>query len=107
MSEGPSRPPTRAAALRYRQGEDQAPALVAKGRGVVADRILEIAREHGIPIHQDPSLVDVLSRLDLEQQIPPALYVVVAEILAFIYRAQATAVDISALPPDNRTGGEG
>jgi flagellar biosynthesis protein len=79
---------SRAAALRYDQTEMQAPALVAKGRGLVADRILEIAREHGIPIHRDPALVEVLSRLDIEQQIPPQLYLVVAELLAFIYRAQ-------------------
>ncbi len=87
MSEGRPGPPSRAAALRYRRGEDRAPVLVAAGRGLVAERILEIAREEGIPIHQDHALVDVLSRLDLEQEIPPELYLVVAEVLAFIYRA--------------------
>lgn len=89
MSEQDGHPVSRAAALRYRQAEDEAPVVVAKGRGLVADRILQIAREQGIPIHQDPGLVDILSMLDLEQQIPPELYVVVAEVLAFIYRAQA------------------
>jgi flagellar biosynthesis protein len=78
---------TRAAALRYERGEDAAPVVTAAGRGIVADRILEIAREHEIPIHRNPALVDVLSRLDLEQAIPPELYLVVAEVLAFIYRA--------------------
>lgn len=81
----------RAAALRYERGKDEAPQLVAKGRGLVAERILELAREHDIPIHKDAALVDVLSRLDLEEQIPPELYLVVAEILGFIYRAQAAA----------------
>lgn len=85
------RVPPRAAALRYQREEDQAPQLVAKGRGLVAERILEIAREHGIPVHQDAALVDALSRLDVEQQIPIELYAVVAELLAFIYRAQAAA----------------
>ncbi len=90
MSERPKMP-ARAAALRYQRGKDEAPQLLAKGRGVVAERILEIAKEHAIPIHHDAGLVDVLSRLDLEEQIPPEVYLVVAEILAFIYRAQAAA----------------
>jgi flagellar biosynthesis protein len=96
---------SRAAALRYEQGETQAPALVAKGRGLVAERILEIAREHGIPIHRDPALVDVLSRLDIDQQIPPQLYLVVAEILAFIYRAQQARVDAGRAPLEPGTRG--
>jgi type III secretion system FlhB-like substrate exporter len=62
MAEKPA-PPRRAAALRCERGEDQAPRLVAKGRGLVADQILAVARQHSIPIHQDPALVDVLSRL--------------------------------------------
>ncbi len=107
MSDEARHPVPRAAALRYRQAEDEAPVVVARGNGLIAERILDIAREHGIPIHKDPALVDVLSRLDIEQQIPPELYVVVAEILAFIYRAQASAVEITAQPPDNRGGGEG
>jgi flagellar biosynthesis protein len=95
----------RAAALRYTRGQDPAPVVTASGRGLVAERILEIAREHGIPIHRDPALVEVLSRLDLEQAIPPELYLVVAEILAFIHRASARAVEIGGMPPDNRRGG--
>ena len=78
MSEHRALPP-RAAALRYRREEDQAPRLVAKGRGELAERILDIAREHGIPIHRDAALVEVLSQLDLEQQIPVELYAVVAD----------------------------
>ena len=93
MSQGPGGRPARAAALRYERGQDAAPVLTAKGQSAVADRILEIAREHGIPIHRDPGLVEVLSRLDLEQRIPPELYVVVVEILAFIYRAAARDVE--------------
>jgi len=77
--------PRKAAAIRYEQGVDSAPRLVAKGKGAVADRILEIARRHGIPIRQDRDLVQVLASLDLYQEIPPELYKAVAEILAFIY----------------------
>jgi flagellar biosynthesis protein len=87
-SKGPGK---QAAALRYERGAGEAPRLVAKGRGLIADRIIEIAREHSIPIHQDRALVDVLSRLDIDEQIPAELYLVVAELLAFIYRAQEDA----------------
>jgi flagellar biosynthesis protein len=74
-----------AAALRYAQGKDAAPRLLAKGRGAVADRILEIARRNGIPIREDRELVQVLASLDLYQEIPPELYKAVAEILVFLY----------------------
>jgi len=77
---------TRAAALRYDRGESPAPRVVARGDGPIAERILAIAREHNIPIHQDPALVNVLSQLDLDEQIPPALYLAIAEVLAFLYR---------------------
>ncbi len=75
-----------AVALRYRPEEDNAPRLAAKGRGPVADKIIELARQHNIPIRQDRNLVQVLSVLNLEQEIPPNLYKAVAEILAFVYR---------------------
>jgi flagellar biosynthesis protein len=64
---------------------------VARGDGHVADRILELAREHGIPVHEDRGLVDVLARLDLGSEIPPELYRAVAEIIAFVYRLQQRA----------------
>ncbi len=83
--------PKRAAALRYRHGNDRAPKLVAKGQGRVAEKIVEIAREHGIPIEEDLAMVEVLSTLDLYQEIPPELYRAVAEILAFVYRMNRTA----------------
>lgn len=75
----------KAAALKYREGKDSAPKLVAKGQGKVADKIIEIAKAHGIPIQEDRELVEFLSMLDLYQEIPPELYKAVAEILAFVY----------------------
>lgn len=78
------------AALRYRQGVDAAPTVVAKGKGAVADKILELAREHGIPIREDKNLVEVLSTLDLYEEIPPELYKAVSEILVFLYRMSRT-----------------
>ncbi len=77
--------PKKAAALKYQHGEDRAPRMVAKGRGTIAEKILETARQHGIPIKEDKTLVEILSSLDLYQEIPAELYRAVAEILAFVY----------------------
>ncbi len=74
-----------AVALKYTQQSDSAPKVVAKGRGYIADRILEIARSNNIPVKEDPELLQVLSTLDLQQDIPPHVYQVVAELLAFVY----------------------
>lgn len=73
-------------ALRYEPKKERAPRVVAKGRGYLVDKILELAREHNIPIRQDKNLLQILSRLDLNDEIPPEIYKAVAEILAFIYR---------------------
>ena len=75
----------KAVALQYRPEQDTAPKVTAKGAGHVAERIIELARKHGIPVKDDPDLVEVLSRLDIEAEIPPSVYVVVAELLAFAY----------------------
>jgi flagellar biosynthesis protein len=85
MPEKP-KPQLQAVALRYKPGQDEAPRVAAKGSGYVAEKILDLARRHGVPIRQDRNLVQVLSRLDLEQEIPPGVYRAVAEILAFVYR---------------------
>lgn len=90
--EAGSRPP-RAAALRYDPDDDGAPRLVARGEGQLADRILAIARAHDIPVHEDRALVDLLARLDVDTEIPPELYRVVAEIIAFVFRVQQAARD--------------
>jgi len=76
----------KAAALKYQHGTDAVPQLVAKGGGHIADKIIALAKEHGIPIHEDKNLIEILSTLDLYEQIPPKLYKAVAEILAFIYK---------------------
>ena len=75
-----------AVALKYVPKADRAPKVTAKGSGLVAERIVELARQHGIPIQEDPALVQILAQLDFYQEIPPSVYGVVAEILAFIYR---------------------
>ena len=76
----------KAAALKYEKEKDAAPRIVAKGRGFVAQKIIETARAHGVPLYEDKNLVQVLEALDLETEIPPELYRAVAEVLAFIYR---------------------
>jgi flagellar biosynthesis protein len=75
----------RAAALRYTPGKDRAPKVAAKGSGAVAEHIIQVAREHGIPVKEDPDLMAVLAGLDIEQEIPADLYLAVAELLAFVY----------------------
>ena len=74
-----------AVALRYRPDKDTAPRVAAKGSGLVAERIIELARKHGIPVKDDPDLLEVLSKLEIEEEVPPAVYVAVAELLAFVY----------------------
>ncbi len=76
----------KAVALEYELGQDRAPRVTAKGKGVVAEKILEIARENNIPLYHDNELVQVLEALDIDIEIPGELYRAVAEVLAFIYR---------------------
>ena len=76
----------RAVALKYEKEKDAAPRIVAKGRGFVAQKIIETARAHRVPLYEDKNLVQVLEALDLETEIPQELYRAVAEVLAFIYR---------------------
>jgi flagellar biosynthesis protein len=87
----PEKPPRamikKAVALRYQPARDQAPVVSAKGQGRLADKIIALAQEHGVPIKEDPDLVEVLARLEVDQEIPPDLYLVVAEMLAFVYKA--------------------
>jgi len=73
-----------AAALSYNPDEDHAPKIVAKGRGIVAEKIIELAKKNNIPIVEDPLLVDSLIKLDLYEEIPPHLYEAVAKIVAYI-----------------------
>jgi flagellar biosynthesis protein len=75
----------RASALRYNRDKDAAPQVVATGSGLIAERIVEIAREQGLPVREDPALAEALSRLELEQEIPPELFVAVAEVLVWAY----------------------
>jgi len=74
-----------AAAIEYDSKKNPAPRVTARGRGLMAEKIIELAKKHGVLIKEDPALVQILSRLDIDEEIPPELYKVVAEILAFVY----------------------
>ncbi len=73
------------AALQYDRQKDVAPRVTAKGKGVVAEKIIELAKKYDIPIKSDPALVQLLSKVEIDEQIPLELYKAVAEILAFVY----------------------
>lgn len=75
----------KAIALSYNKNND-APHVTAKGRGITASKIIELAKEHQIPIQKDESLVSLLMSIEVNEQIPESLYQVVAEIFAFIYK---------------------
>ena len=79
-------PRRRAVALSYQRGTMTAPQVVAEGQGAVAERIIELAQAQGVAIREDPDLVALLAQLDVGQSIPPELYAVVAEVLAWVYR---------------------
>lgn len=78
--------PKKAVALRYQQGRDQAPRVVAKGRGEIAEKIVALAQQHNVPLVEDRNLMQVLEALDVDTEIPAELYRAVAEVLVFVYR---------------------
>jgi flagellar biosynthesis protein len=75
----------RAVGLHYSEEDDSAPKVIAKGEGLVADRMLELAREHGIPVREDPDLLQLLSAADVGQEIPAEVYTAVAQVLTYLY----------------------
>jgi flagellar biosynthesis protein len=82
-------PRRRATALHYQPG-DAAPRVTATGSGLVAERIIAAAREAGVPVREDPALVQALSALDLGSSVPEALWRAVAETLAWAYKLDAS-----------------
>lgn len=84
----PANDPVREAiALAYSQ-TDAAPRVVAKGKGLIAEKIIARAKEHGVYVHESPELVALLTQVDLDEHIPPQLYMAVAELLAWLYRIE-------------------
>ena len=94
-------PRAKAVALRY-DAVDGAPRVVAKGRGLLAEEIIERARAAGVYVHESPELLALLMQVDMDERIPPALYVAVAELLAWLYRLESgdsTPPEQAAAPP--------
>jgi len=75
-----------AIALRYEPEKGDAPKVIAKGKGLIAEQILQRAEENKVPIQEDPNLVQLLGELDINESIPESLYNAVAEVFAFIYQ---------------------
>ncbi|MFL1706391.1 MULTISPECIES: FlhB-like flagellar biosynthesis protein [unclassified Campylobacter] len=76
----------KAVALGYNKAKDNAPKVLASGSGEVAKNIINLAKEHDIPIKEDADLVELLSKVDINEEIPPNLYKAVAEIFSFLYK---------------------
>ncbi|MEJ2641338.1 MAG: EscU/YscU/HrcU family type III secretion system export apparatus switch protein [Desulfosarcinaceae bacterium] len=85
-----------ATALRYDAQKSGAPEVVATGRGALAERIIALAEAHDIPLVSDPGLAQTLAKLEVDTEIPPELYLAVAQILAYLYR-----LDREGGPPTN------
>jgi len=93
----PARVMQTAVALAYQAGAP-APTVVAKGSGLVAEQIISRAQEHGVFVHESKELVSLLMDLDLDRQIPPALYRAIAELLAWLYHVEAAQQNGTAAP---------
>ncbi len=87
-----------AIAVRHEPESGSAPRVVAKGKGAVAEQILEIAFAHGVKVRQDADLIDILSAVELDSEIPLEAFAAVAEILAYVYRANRAISETGASP---------
>jgi len=84
-------PQKTAVAIRYDVDKDKAPMILASGRGPIAQEILRIADDNKIPMYEDPELAQLLSKLELDTEIPAELYVLVAGVLFFVYKLDRMA----------------
>ena len=80
------KPPKKAVAISYQEKTDLAPRVVAKGKGKVAETIIQLAKANNVPLYEDPNLSYALETLELNAHIPPELFHALAEVLAFVYR---------------------
>lgn len=89
---------TVAAALAWEPQRDAAPKVVAAGQGAIAEQILHVARKNGVPVRQDADLAQLLAAIDIDSEIPVEAFAAVAEILAYLYRANG------AMPAESSSG---
>ena len=83
----------KAVALRYNAKKENAPKVVAKGQGEIAKRIIKIAEENELPIKKDEDLVELLTKIEIDKEIPSNLYKAVAEVFSFIYNVTNKKLD--------------
>lgn len=76
----------KAVAMRYDKDKENAPRVIAKGKGESAENIIKIAQLHNLPIHKDEDLVELLSKVEIDKEIPEKLYIAVVEVFSFIYK---------------------
>lgn len=100
MSE-PVKPRGLAVALQYEKGSTDAPRVIAKGRGLVAERIVALAQEHGVVIEANPALAEALSGVDVDETIPLELYEAIAVVIGYVLRVQQTGHEKAPLPEGN------
>ena len=81
----------KAVSIKYDVDKDKAPKITGFGKGKIAEKILRVAEEHKIPFYEDPSLIDLLAKLNIQSEIPPRLYSVIAEVLSFVYKLDRLA----------------
>ena len=96
MSAPDSNPKRQAVALAYQAG-NRAPKVIASGKGLIAEQIIELAQEHGVYVHESREMVALLMDVELDQEIPPRLYQIVAELLSWLYKIEA------AQPPSQKS----
>jgi flagellar biosynthesis protein len=82
-----------AVAIRYDRDRENAPRVVAKGKGFVAEQLLAIARRHAVPVYQNQTVTQLLMAVELDREIPPELYQAVANVLAYVYRMDGRAAE--------------
>ena len=99
MKQPPLTPQQVAVALTYGKDRGGAPKVVAKGRGMIAQAIIERAKQNGVYVHESEDLVGLLMKVELDQEIPPQLYLAVAELLAWLYRLEHADTPATVIKP--------
>ena len=93
MDKAKQKPPQEAVAIRYDRDRENAPRVVAKGKGYVAEQLLAIARRHAVPVYQNQTVTQLLMAVELDREIPPELYQAVANVLAYVDRMDGRAAE--------------
>ena len=96
MDEDKRNPVPEAVAIRYDRDRENAPRVVAKGRGVIAQQLMAIAKKHAVPVYQNQTVTQLLMAVELDREIPPELYQAVANVLAYVYRLDGRAAEKTA-----------